>query len=63
MRFFLDQDNNCHWYIVDASKRKEWSEWLELSEDDENSWNAPSFAQELGGHPNRVEFGNDFKNV
>lgn len=55
-RYFLDQDNSSHWYLVDASRRKEWSAWLELTEDDERSWELPDFAERLDGGPQRVVF-------
>jgi hypothetical protein len=54
-RFFMDQDNDCHWYIIEADKRKEWDAWLNLDSDDEASWNVPDFAQGID-HPRFVEF-------
>ncbi len=57
-RFFLAQDQSCHWHIVDASKRTEWEAWNTLDEDDENGWVTPLFAKMLGGNPSRVEFEN-----
>ena len=56
MKFFLDQDNSSHWYIVEASKRAEWEAWLEIPEDDERSWEPPECAERLDLSPNRVEF-------
>ena len=56
MRCFLDQDNSSHWYVVEADKRAEWNAWCALSEDDERSWDAPSFAHQVGGAPSQVEF-------
>ena len=29
-RFFLDQDQSSHWYIVPLSRKSEWDEWCEL---------------------------------
>lgn len=55
-KYFLDRDGSCHWYIVDADKRKEWYEWIELYEDDERSWEAPEYAKSIGGNPSRIEF-------
>ncbi len=28
-RFYLDQDDSCHWYIIPLSKRQEWNEFLD----------------------------------
>ena len=56
MRFFLDQDQSCHWYIIPVENREEWNKWTNLSEDDEASWDAPEYAQPISGHPNNVEF-------
>lgn len=53
-RFFLDQDDDCHWYIVAANKRHE---WLNLPDDDEASWEPPTFARGIDG-PNGVSFEN-----
>lgn len=56
MRYFLSQDNSCHWYIVPVDKRAEWSAWRELDDDDERSWDVPEFATELSGAPSNVTF-------
>ncbi len=37
-KWFLSQDNSCHWYLVLSSKRKEWNDWKELPEDDPKGW-------------------------
>jgi hypothetical protein len=55
-RFFLDQDQDSHWYLIPVARREAWDAWCELSTDDEASWTAPKFAQELGCHPNTVTF-------
>jgi hypothetical protein len=57
-RFFLDQDQSSHWYIVPESYRLEWAEWCELAEDDEAGWTAPEWAKPVGGHPALVTFTN-----
>ncbi len=57
-RYFLNTDNDTHWYIIPADKREEWENWCDLPEDDENSWNVPEWAEALGGGPNQVEFEN-----
>ena len=58
--YFLDQDNDCHWYLVKDNFRKEWIEWLELPEHDQRSWHAPEFAEPIGSHPNNIIF-NQYK--
>lgn len=57
-RFFLDRDNSGHWYLVPEERRAEWDAWSNLDEDDEASWNEPTFAKRLNGHPARVTFTN-----
>ena len=56
MRFFLAQDNSCHWYLVEAAKRAAWDAWLNLDEDDSASWTEPTYARALGGSPSEVTF-------
>lgn len=56
MRFFLDRDNDSHWYLVPAEYRKEWETWLNLDADDEGSWSTPTWAQRLNGSPTQVTF-------
>lgn len=55
-RYFLDQDNSSHWYVIEASHRTEWDAWCNLPEDDERGWDAPEFAHAVGGAPNQIEF-------
>lgn len=57
-RFFLSQDNSCHWYIVPVDKRAEWDAWLEIPDDDERAWDAPEFAQRINCSPAWVTFEN-----
>ena len=52
-RFFLAQDNDCHWYMVEAIWRGEWEEWLESGSDE-----VPQYATPLGSGPQWVEFEN-----
>lgn len=28
-RYFLDQDDSGHWYMIPVFKKKEWKSWLE----------------------------------
>ena len=54
--YFLDQDNSCHWYLVEAAHRAEWDAWRDLPEEDENCWNTPPYAKALGGGPSQLLF-------
>lgn len=55
-RYFVDQDSDCHWYLVKASKREQWNRWTDLDSDDPKSWNAPEYAKALGGSPAMITF-------
>jgi hypothetical protein len=56
-KYFIDQDNSGHNYVIAASNRKEWEAWLGLDENDEASWNVPDFAEAIDGI-SEVEFEN-----
>ena len=54
-RAFIDQVNGDRWYVVDASKRKQWDKWQEKVES--GSWlEVPEYAILLPGHPCNVSF-------
>lgn len=55
-RFFLGQDNDCHWYVIPDARRDEWHTWLNIPDDDERSWDAPEWAKPVGGAPGWVTF-------
>lgn len=55
-RYFLDQDNDGHWFLVDADFRAEWESWCGIGPDDENGWTPPEHATQLLGGPNTVTF-------
>jgi hypothetical protein len=55
MKVFLSQDDDGHWYIVEAAKRRQWEEFLNIPSSDERSWGVPAFAEPIDG-PNDVEF-------
>lgn len=57
-RFALAQDNDSHWYVVPVDKMTEWDEWLELDPECDEAWEAPEFAQRVGGSPSLVTFEN-----
>lgn len=58
MKYYLDTDQSGHWYIVPVDRSQEWSEWQELDDDDERAWEAPEWAQMVGGAPQAVQFEN-----
>lgn len=55
-RYFLDRDNDGHWYFVADSCRLEWEQWLGIPADDERAWSAPSFATPINGSHARLTF-------
>jgi len=55
-KYFLDTDQDSHWYLVEAEHRDEWNAWCDLDQDDEASWTPPPFAKSIGGHPGNIEF-------
>lgn len=56
MRYFLDQDNACHWFLIPEDMREQWQEFSSLDEDDESLWEVPHYARRLDGHPSQVTF-------
>lgn len=56
MKYILTQDNSSHWYVIPFDKRKEWNDWLNIPEDNEDSWEVPDFADMVGGSPSNVVF-------
>ena len=50
---FLDQDDDCHWFIIPEAKRQEWGDWLEGFDGYEEH---PEWAMALGGNPNQIVF-------
>lgn len=54
-RFFLAQDDSCHWYLIPDSCRAEWEVWANIPSGDERSWEVPDFARSVGG-PHAVTF-------
>lgn len=57
-RFFLAQDNDCHWYVIPEENRKDWERWVDLDQEDEDSWTVPPFAIRVNGSASRVTFTN-----
>lgn len=55
-RYFLDQDNDGHWFLVEADHRAVWDAWRDLGPDDFWSWTPPLHTTKLAGGPQSVEF-------
>lgn len=53
-RYFLDQDDDGHWYVVPTDKRVQWEQWF--GSDDYDTGLVPEFAIELGHDPSLVSF-------
>lgn len=52
-RYFLDRDDDCHWYLVDAEKRNEWNTFLSGDKEE-----CPYFAKMLNYNIHYLEFSN-----
>lgn len=53
-RFYLDQDDSSHWYLIPLAQREAWEAWLQL--DGEEAWEAPPWAVAVNGSPTLVTF-------
>lgn len=53
---YLDRDNEGHWYVIPRDMETEWQDFLELDPDDEDSWEAPDWAVQVGGSHTLVSF-------
>lgn len=60
MKYFLDRDNDGHWYMIATTDRESWQKWRELdTESDEFYARINDFDDErLGVSPSAVEFEN-----
>lgn len=52
--YFLDRDNEGHWYIIPSDKEKEWNKWF--SSEDYNDGIIPNYVIEVGGSHTLVRF-------
>lgn len=57
-RFFLDRDNDGHWYIVPVAIKDIWDDWCDLDSDDEAAWTVPEGVTRVPGNPRLVTFTN-----
>ena len=55
-KFFMDQDDDAHWYLVDNAVRDAWFAWLKIPSDDERAWTPPEGAERLHGPPSMILF-------
>lgn len=63
IRYFFDQDNDSHWYLIPVERREAWNRWLDLDPDAEEAWDAPEWARPLGGGVSAISFTEPFPNV
>ncbi len=54
MRYFLDTDEDCHWYLIPDTMRIEWNNWCRSDAGEYTE--APKWARSLGHHPNMITF-------
>jgi hypothetical protein len=54
--FFFDTDDDGHWYLIDASKRSEWANWIGSEEYQDGV--EPEYAERIGCHPSWFTFQN-----
>jgi hypothetical protein len=54
--YFLSQDNDAHWYLVDNAIRNRWFAWLDIPNDDVRSWEVPEGAERLNGPTSMIIF-------
>lgn len=52
-QFFLDNDDDGHWYVVAAHCRREWYAWRNSAGEI-----TPDFAYSIGCEPSRILFEN-----
>lgn len=64
-KWMLVQDDDGHWYVIPRDREADWDAWmaapepdLDLPEDqiDYTAWNAPDWAEAVGGAPSLVTF-------
>lgn len=61
-RYFLSQDDDCHWYLVPVDHVIAWKAWCEIPGYDERSWDVPIFATAIDG-PHRLTFADPIQEV
>ena len=59
MKYFFDQDDDGHWFMIPEVYRTEWDNWKtawENARPGKPGPNLPMFAEELGSHPRNYTF-------
>jgi hypothetical protein len=55
-RYFIDQDDDCHWYLIPEIKREKWERWRDTDWKDSLADCAlPDFVVDIGS-PNSLTF-------
>lgn len=49
-RYTIRHDRSSHKYLVPVENLKDWSEWMEIPDDDPWSWVVPPFAKRIDGN-------------
>ena len=51
-KYCLVQDDSSHWYVIPVEHAEDFDEWVQ----NEDDWDTPEYAEEVGGSPSLVEF-------
>lgn len=54
--FYMDTDNDGHWFVIPKDRESEWQDFLELDPDDEEAWEPPIWTTQVGGSHTLVSF-------
>lgn len=55
-RFFLAQDDDGHWYMIDVDYMTQWAAWIDQLDSEDPDWDVPDYAISVGGSPSLVTF-------
>lgn len=61
LRYFLDTDDDGHWYLVAANHPGGWRRWKALPRDNPKAWVPPLYARRIDG-PEFITFENPLEN-
>ena len=54
--YFIDNDDNGHWYVLPAARREEWDSWLDKITNSPAAPVLPAWATYINGPANLIEF-------
>jgi hypothetical protein len=54
-RYFVGQDNDCHWYLIPVELYDKYSAWIDMDPKDPASWEEPEGIERIDG-PHRLTF-------